>query len=65
MWGEKENEYPDMNRIVSEDWPWVFPEYELSVDHPVNEIERIEIDPSQRMADVNRSNNVWSAGDSE
>lgn len=65
MWGEKENEYSGMNRIVPEDWPWVFPEYELSIDRPMNEIEWIEIDPSQRMADINRNNNVWSAGDSE
>lgn len=61
MWGEKENEFPDIERVVADDWPWVFPEYELSIDRPLDEIQRIEIDPSQRMADIERSNNVWTA----
>ena len=64
MWGEKENEFPDIERVVADDWPWVFTEYELTIDRPVDEIERIEIDPSQRMADTDRSNNVWRAEDS-
>lgn len=64
MWGQKENEFPDIERVVAEDWPWVFPEYELSVEYPLEEIRRIEIDPSQRMADVDRSNNVWEREDS-
>ncbi|MEX2456749.1 MAG: M1 family metallopeptidase [Balneolaceae bacterium] len=59
-WGEKENEF-DVEREVAEDWPWVFPEYELSIDRPVGDISRIEIDPSQRMADIDRSNNGWEA----
>lgn len=61
MWGVKENPYPGENWTVSDDWPWVFPGYELSIDRPVSDIARIEIDPSMRMADVNRSNNVWES----
>jgi hypothetical protein len=64
MWGQKENEFSDIERVVAEDWPWVFPEYELPVEYPLEEIRRIEIDPSQRMADVDRSNNVWEREDS-
>jgi hypothetical protein len=59
MWGEKENEFADTDRIVEEDWPWVFPEYELNLSVPISDIQRIEIDPSGRMADVNRDNNIW------
>ena len=59
MWGQKESEFPEVEREVAEDWPWVFPEYELTIDRPINDIQRIEIDPSLRMADVNRTNNVW------
>lgn len=59
MWGQKKNEYPDIERHVAEDWPWVFPEYELIIDQPMEEIVRIEIDPSRRMADINRENNTW------
>lgn len=64
MWGEKENEFPNVERVVSEDWPWVFPDYELSIDRPMDEIRRIEIDPSQRMADIEKSNNIWTREDS-
>ncbi len=59
-WGQKDNEF-DVEREVTEDWPWVFPEYKLSIDRPMGDISRIEIDPSQRMADIDRSNNVWLA----
>jgi hypothetical protein len=59
MWGQKENENPDIERHVADDWPWVFPEYELTIDRPMSDIQRIEIDPSERMADVDRDNNTW------
>lgn len=60
MWGQKDNENPDIQRTVIDDWPWVFPEYELLIDHSQDEIARIEIDPTRRMADVDRSNNIWA-----
>ncbi|NBC25943.1 MAG: M1 family peptidase [Bacteroidetes bacterium] len=60
MWGQKENENPDINRTVADDWRWVFPEYDLQIEVPVDEIARIEIDPTRRMADVNRDNNTWT-----
>jgi len=59
MWGEKENEFTDVDRIVEEDWPWVFPEYQLNLDVPLSNISRIEIDPTGRMADIDRGNNSW------
>jgi hypothetical protein len=65
MWGEKENPYASSTWNVSEDWPWVYPEYDLSIDRPVNEIARIEIDPSMRMADINRTDNVWETESAE
>jgi hypothetical protein len=66
--GAKENYYIPMNellgqkpaegeRIVAETWPWVYPVYTLKVNRKPSEIESIEIDPSQRMADVDRKNN--------
>ncbi len=65
MWGEKENEFPDIERIVEEDWPWVFPGYEFTIEKPLDEIVRIEIDPTQRMADIDRSNNIWEPAEEE
>ncbi|MDX1590720.1 MAG: M1 family metallopeptidase [Balneolaceae bacterium] len=59
MWGEKQRPDEISAWNLVEDWPWVFPEYELTIDRPASEIALIEIDPSLRMADVNRTDNVW------
>lgn len=59
MWGEKENEYSDKEWIQKEDWEWVFPQYTLTIDQPKSAIQKVEIDPSHRLADINRENNVW------
>lgn len=59
MWGEKENEYFDKEWVQKEDWKWIFPEYLLTIDQPKSAIQKIEIDPTHRMADINRENNVW------
>lgn len=59
MWGQKENENPEIERHVADDWPWVFPEYNLELDISMDQIQRIEIDPTRRMADINRENNTW------
>lgn len=64
MRGEKSNdEYPDVERTVLEDWPWVYPTYTLKIPQAASSITRIEIDPSQRMADINRDNNVFKMKD--
>jgi len=39
---------------VSKDWPWVQPTYSLTT---YKNVKSVEIDPSQRMADVDRTNN--------
>lgn len=59
MWGQKENENPEIERTVLPDWPWVFPDYSFVMDIPQENIARIEIDPTRRMADVDRDNNIW------
>lgn len=59
MYGEKPQEDPKINRTVKEAWPWAYPEYILQIPTGRAEIESIEIDPSLRMADVERSNNVF------
>ena len=57
MYGSKPaNDFPQ-NPIVFEDWRWTHPTYELTLKKPLEQIVQIEIDPSQRMADVNRANN--------
>ena len=58
MRGEKQEDL-GMDRTIKPDWPWVYPEYKLSVNRNIDEIATIEIDPSMRMADVERMNNHW------
>ncbi|MCG8373746.1 MAG: M1 family metallopeptidase, partial [Balneolales bacterium] len=57
MRGEKpaENELP---RTIAEDWPWVNPTYDLTIPTSADNIKSITIDPSQRLADINKSNNT-------
>lgn len=45
--------------LVLADWHWVKPYYTFSLSFSVNEVKSIEIDASKRMADVDRSNNLW------
>ena len=61
MFGAKKNENNGEKFIVDEEWRWTHPEYKLTLDMDLSNIKKIEIDPSKRMADVNRSNNIWEA----
>ena len=56
MRGEKEL---DENFTQLSDWPWVNPYYTFVVPHKLKNIKSIEIDPSRRMADVDRGNNSY------
>ena len=49
------------NWTVAKDWAWAYPTYDLNIDKPLSEIESIEIDESQLMADVKRDNNLYTA----
>lgn len=55
MIGSKQPETP--NVIVKDEWKWVNPQYLLSISKGVSDIKSVEIDPSLRMADINRVNN--------
>ena len=56
MFGEKPAE-DDMPRTVYEPWKWTHPEYVFEIDKKIANIKVVEIDPSQRMADLERRNN--------
>lgn len=58
MLGNKPVEDKTMQRYDLPAWPWVNPTYTLEVKRDVNEISSLEIDPSKRMADIDRDNNV-------
>ncbi|MEM7101938.1 MAG: M1 family metallopeptidase [Bacteroidota bacterium] len=59
MRGAKESENDEDNFILADDWPWTYPVYSLVLPEKKKDIVSIEIDPSQRLADIDRSNNVY------
>lgn len=56
MYGAKKPE-DNIPFIVHDEWKWTQPEYSFTLSKPVKDIKEVEIDPSQRLADVNRVNN--------
>ena len=56
MFGEKPAE-DNTPRTVYEAWKWTHPEYVFEIDKKIATIKVVEIDPSQRMADLERRNN--------
>lgn len=57
MFGAKPAEDASMPWVVAEPWKWTHPEYVFEIKRKINEIKALEIDPSRRMADVERRNN--------
>lgn len=55
--GSKPVEDKSVKRVELEAWPWVNPSYTLVISKPSAEIATIEIDPSMRLADIDRKNN--------
>ena len=59
MRGNKTNDIIGNDFKVLSDWPWVYENYEFTIDLPKDQIKEIKIDPSTRLADVNDDNNKW------
>ena len=60
MRGAKGTDLSGINWIVSPDWAWTNPQYSLNLPLKLEDILNVEIDPSERMADIERLNNVWN-----
>ena len=56
MYGEKPTE-DATSRTTHAPWKWTHEVYTLECNRKLADIRVIEIDPSQRMADLNRNNN--------
>jgi len=54
---EKTNAYPNLKRIVKTDWAWAHPTYTFETSKT---IKKITIDPSELMADIDRTNNTFT-----
>ncbi len=60
MRGEKQNTYK-MSWKVHPDWPWSYLNYSLELNYPKKEIEAIIIDPSNLMADIDKTDNFFTS----
>lgn len=58
MFGAKRNEMPGQSWTIHPAWLWTHPTYTVSVKQKLLSLKKVEIDPSKRMADVDRKNNV-------
>lgn len=58
MFGEKPIEDSTLPRTVHEEWRWTHPTYTFTSNRKLTDILQVDIDPSQRLADVERKNNV-------
>lgn len=56
QFGEKpvENAIP---RTVHAEWKWTHPDYSFTTTRSIKDLKSIEIDPTQRLADINKTNN--------
>jgi hypothetical protein len=61
MRGLKSEKIEGVTDRTAEDWPWVYPYYDLDINIKLKDIATIEIDPSNRMADIDKTNNVYPA----
>lgn len=57
MFGEKPVEDKSIPRKTFEAWRWTHPVYTFELNHKLSDIKLVDIDPSQRMADLERRNN--------
>jgi hypothetical protein len=59
MIGEKASEDNAKKRTILPPWKYTSGKYIVELNTPLRYIEKIEIDRSARMADINRSDNLW------
>ena len=58
MFGAKPNENIAQKFILHEEWRWTHPTYVVEVKAKLNDLRKVEIDPTKRMADTERKNNL-------
>ena len=58
MYGNKPNENSTQKRELLPEWNWTHPTYIVEMKQRLTDIKMVAIDPSKRMADVDRKNNT-------
>lgn len=62
MRGEKPEEAGQPSRAMTVKWPWTNYTKEVMLSRPIGDVRSVEIDPSMRLADVERANNKFEIG---
>ncbi len=57
MFGSKLPENKNIPTITEEEWRWTHPTYVVSFKRRLTDLKKADVDPSKRMADVDRKNN--------
>ena len=57
LFAEKSAEPWQTKRVVYDEWKWTHPTYEVQTKKKLTEIISVEIDPTLRLADIDRKNN--------
>jgi hypothetical protein len=58
MYGSKSAENKNETTFIENEWKWTHPTYTVSVNKKLTTLVKAEVDPSKRMADVERKNNL-------
>lgn len=58
MFGHKPAENKYYKWVFAPEWLWTSPSYQLKLSRPNTDIQSVVIDPTERMADVDRTNNT-------
>lgn len=61
MRGGKTAESNMPKRAKTSRWPWTNETIEIRIDQSSSRVSSIQIDPSERMADIDKSNNKWTS----
>jgi hypothetical protein len=62
MYGEKPTENAAQYRVVHAPWRWTHPTYTVEIKKKLIDLKIAEIDPTKRMADIDRKNNFIEIG---
>jgi aminopeptidase N len=58
MYGQKPIEDTSVIRKSHEEWRWTHPTYVFESDHKIFDLSEVHIDPTQRLADIDKRNNL-------
>lgn len=58
MFGQKPAESDSISTKVHEEWRWAHPTYVFETDKKLLDLSEVQIDPSQRLADIDSRNNL-------